>query len=227
MRKNWIKSVGVELEGGIPDDVISKIRAWGADIGYDGSVYVENPFDDLDDDYWIPDAEIRFWDENPKIVLDFVKFVFDHDFVQDVSCGNHMHYKFYNQAIVIACISNINFVNDFVERYISVFGNSEYKYLARLENNYCRKYKDENDLDGNYCFEKRYRVINFDALHRHGTLEIRIMPYADNYEEYEKMFWFNYNTLNELISKYVKTIKIKESILPDVVVKPTFMSGVF
>jgi hypothetical protein len=227
-RRNWIKSVGVELEGGIWQDVfdeLSRDEDERIKVGWDGSVYVEKPEDT--ERPWVSDAEIRFWSEDPETVLYFVKWLFESGFKQNRTCGNHMHYTFHFQPIVITCISNINFVNDFLLHYISKFGNRE-KYKRRLDNNYCRDYGNDIDLDKNYCYGDRYRAINFDAIHKHGTLEIRVMPHAYNFDEYKEMFWFNYNTLNFLISKYVRTIKVRENILSGrAKIRPVFMSGIF
>ena len=91
--RNWIRSVGVELEGGIIHSSIPLLKEkWDdgkLEIKTDGSVHV-SPYPQVEDD-WIDDVEITYWDYDPEKVKAFVRDVWQLGFRQNYTCGNHMH----------------------------------------------------------------------------------------------------------------------------------------
>jgi hypothetical protein len=216
-----IKSVGVELEGGIDSYDFEKLIDFVKknnlnkhfSYGSDGSVYVR------DKDYH--DIEIKFWHNDLNIFLNFIEYVFVHcGFEQNSSCGNHMHFKFVNNSRAKSIFSFGEAWKIFKQEYIKFVNtleeNLREKYLKRLENKYCRfEYivdiviKQLNSYDKNYS---RYYAINLSSYNLHKTLEIRLLPHFSDYEEAKKAILWLINTIDAIYSNvkinYVEEIKI-------------------
>lgn len=190
LRVKWIKSVGAEFEGGGPwvlKDILSAYDAH-VDIGGDGSVNV--PCKGYDCSDWVSDFEIRYWSVNPIDLEIFADLLWSHGFRQNSTCGNHMHFRFAS-SLALYYLSDMEFVDYYISQYKNVFNGT--KYLDRLNNRYSRVYYNEYELIDNIMGHgSRYHAINFISLYeRQRTLEVRIMPYARNSQEWKKMFRFN------------------------------------
>ncbi|MEM5815512.1 MAG: hypothetical protein QXL14_00480 [Candidatus Aenigmatarchaeota archaeon] len=195
-----VASIGIELEGGINRDDLEKIKEkYNATerlaIGRDGSVYVSGKD--------IKDAEIKFWSESVQELLNFVKFVFNNNFKQNSSCGNHMHFKFNDTYTAVALFSFKKFYKMFIREYIKKFNNNE-KYLNRLKNNYCKASYKENiiiqQLINKQKCSARYTAINLNSYNVHQTMEIRILPHFDSYTEAKDSILFVVNTVQKILN---------------------------
>jgi hypothetical protein len=204
-----IESVGVELEGGICEDSLRTIKAlYGStgrfSTGYDGSVYVEKPR--ARDCNWIGDAEIRYWSYSLVDLLTFVETVFDYGFRQNSSCGNHHHFKFKNNELSIMYLTLPEVVRKYRKMYMQRFGHIE-KYKARLNNVYCKMQKGVRDVLDNF-FERYYAINVRSYFEPQMTLEIRIMPWAENFVEYAEQLLFNVIALEKLLRPLRRTGEI-------------------
>jgi hypothetical protein len=217
-----IKSIGIELEGGIDKEDLENLKKYCEKnnlsehvlFGDDGSVVVKNKE--------IRNIEIKFWHFNLQTFLKFVEYVFTKCcFEQNSTCGNHMHFKFINDNKAISIFSFRKTWKTFKQEYIKFVNtleeNLREKYLKRLENKYCKfEYitdiviKQLNSYDKNYS---RYYAINLSSYNLHKTLEIRLLPHFDNYEEAEKAILWLIRTIDKIynITKCTlstKTIKL-------------------
>jgi len=215
MISKYIKSLGLELEGGIyASDLYvfeRKMRNKIADfehyykVGSDGSVDVECPDgDDQVCDDWISNIEIRFWHYNVNVLMDFVRELWYRGFVQNDTCGNHMHIRFIN-LIYASIFTDVKAHLMYLDEYKKRFGNNT-KYMDRLENNYSRACLNQECVDDNVLksLGSRYRMINLRSIIDKGykTLEVRVMPYAESAEELIDMMMFNIRTIDMIIERY-------------------------
>ncbi len=229
-KTNYIKSIGIEVEGGIQhkhlyrrlEEIAGKTKAKRIEIGFDGSVNVEN----CD----IFDAEIRFWSENPVTVFAFAYALFNrYGIRQNRTCGNHHHFRL-REDILYGLFMDLDVINQYIAEYrdfaykvpfklrklcpnkVKYIPSQEItdKYLRRLNNNYCKTYYSVKEIEENIYGANRYRIFNFSSLFEHQeTLEIRIMPYAICWEEYFLQLQFNINTIEKLVKYFDTTIKEK------------------
>jgi hypothetical protein len=217
-----IRSVGVELEGGM---CASKLREFKAvlqkqealrevsrrlEVGRDGSVDVNVRCGEGDEDY--RDIELKTWVEVERLeqLIGFVKLLWAHGFRQNSTCGNHMHLKFRN-TFYVSIFTMYDAVREYLDTYLKTFGRTR-KYMRRLHNNYSKAISDEEDIASN-LFNDRYYAINLQAFFKHTarTLEIRIMPYARNADEYVRMLTFNLITIDRIVEKYRNSDAFKRS----------------
>jgi hypothetical protein len=208
-----IRSVGVELEGGMCASKLKEfkealqVQAFKEiysrlEVGVDGSVDVNVECADGDEAY--RDLELRTWVEVEKLgqLIGFVKLLWAHGFKQNVTCGNHMHFRFRN-TFYVSLLTMYDAVKEYFDAYIKTFGRTR-KYMRRLNNNYSKAIEDEEDLARNLLGDDRYYAINLLSFFKHSarTLEIRIMPYARNADEYIKMLTFNLMTVDRIVDRY-------------------------
>jgi hypothetical protein len=207
-----IRSVGVELEGGMCASKLKEFKeALQADafkdvyrrlqVGVDGSVNVDLECDSNDEVY--RDLELRTWVEVEKLeqLIGFVKLLWSHGFKQNPTCGNHIHLKFRN-TFHVSVFTIYDAVSEYLDAYRGTFGNRR-KYLQRMHNNYSKAIDDEEDIARN-LLDDRYYAINLLSFFKHSTrtLEIRIMPYARNADEYIEMLTFNLVTIDRIVDRY-------------------------
>lgn len=209
----YIKSIGIELEGGFYDcedgdyfyEEVNK-KDWSSRFqwGNDGSV-------NLGENYYYPDVELKFWSYDINEILDFVKFAFNCNFEQNSSCGNHIHIRA-KRKDYYDLMSNEEFLNAFIDEYKKKFKYRE-KFLNRLYNQYCsvenlsERIKNQIRKEASY----RYTAINFLSLKEpQKTLEFRILPYVDDFEEYKEMFLWLIETIERLIDEFVAGERIIE-----------------
>jgi len=208
-----IRSVGVELEGGM---CASKLREFKEalqaeafkdvyrrlQIGADGSVNVDLECDSDDDEVY-RDLELKTWVEVERLeqLTGFVKLLWSHGFKQNPTCGNHIHLKFRN-TLYVSIFTIYDAVREYLDAYRKTFGNRS-KYLRRMHNNYSKAIVDEEDIARN-LLDDRYYAINLQSFFKHSarTLEIRIMPYARNANEYIEMLTFNLVTVDSIVDRY-------------------------
>jgi len=206
-----ITSVGVELEGGMCsysfDRLMSKLNTdefkeikRRLETGTDGSVDVDIYCDD-EDEY--RNLELRTWIEVEEIekLIKFIELLWRHGFVQNDSCGNHMHFKFKN-TFYISIFTIYDAVRDYLTAYREKYGGRR-KYMRRLTSRYSKNIESEEDIAINLT-DDRYYAINLLSYFKHGsrTLEIRIMPYAHDEHEYIDMLIFNIETIDRIVEKY-------------------------
>jgi len=203
-----IKSIGIELEGGLDeveyqlleDYVREKELEEYYSVTSDGSVYVgEKDIDNI---------EIRFWHHNLKTFFSFIKKVYELGFEQNSTCGNHVHFRFTDteRAKSIFGYSPIwrLFVKEYVE-YANELGEKKWsKYMARLESRWCKpRYSKRaviRQLSTPLRSRSRYKAINLNSFNLHGTLEIRILPYFEDYKEAKKSITWLIGVIDKLYS---------------------------
>jgi hypothetical protein len=197
----YIKSVGVELEGGVPRPytellkLAEVLKLRGFYIGADMSVNVPPPEDF--DDHWNSSAEIKFWVPFERLgdLAVFVIELWRMGFRQNETCGNHIHFIFKDHVFTVSLLFNARAVHIFQRLYHAYAKRKGEKYLARESNRYCKFYSKDMgkaavEVANNACNSTRYRSVNFNSLYRHGTLEVRILPHADSPQEYiENLAW--------------------------------------
>lgn len=197
----YIKSVGVELEGGVPRpytellELADVLKLRGFYIGVDLSVSVPPP--EGFRRYWDSSAEIKFWVPFERLgdLAIFVVELWRLGFRQNETCGNHVHFVFKDHEFTVSLLFNARAVHVFQRLYHAFARKKGEKYLAREGSRYCRFYSKNMgtaavEVANNACNSTRYRSVNFNSLYRHGTLEVRILPYADGPQEYiENLAW--------------------------------------
>lgn len=220
---NYITSIGVEIEGGgnIHDveDLIRSFNDHRIDVGTDGSVYVECDHEcDEDDDCcygWRSSLEIKYWVyiNEIELLFKFIDELFDKDFYQNHTCGNHIHVRIPHDLVYIVSLYADYFVNYFTKKYI-VFAKSFKdkdselydRMMQRLSNRYCRRYRNPWDLYFNVVGKgSRYKIVNFISLYEpQRTIEFRIFPYVIESNELKMFIDFTIRTVNKIIDKILK-----------------------
>ncbi|MEM1521387.1 MAG: hypothetical protein QXV05_04210 [Candidatus Korarchaeum sp.] len=201
----FIRSVGVELEGGIRESAISYLRSeFGPRVvvGYDGSVKVPGDSED-----WRYDAEIRFWSESLDELLRFVRSAFDLGLTQNASCGNHHHFVFGYHSLIVSAMATPRLYRDFMREYGKFMkglpDELRPKYERRIDNRYCAFPSKENMRYAILGLE-RYYSVNFAAMYKHGTLEVRLPPHVEDYDEFARVHLWLVKTMDSLAGKYLR-----------------------
>jgi Putative amidoligase enzyme len=207
----FVESMGVELECGINKreavdlalEYASKHRCLNKiDIGTDGSVHVNATY---------KGKELRIHDytkNDYKDLMSMLELLYANDIKVDSSCGFHIHVKLENPQLY-AVFQYMNTYNEFIKAYGDKFKGKD-KYLERLHGTYGKGYDNEDALIQNVQGTDRYRAINFQSIPRHGTLEFRVFPRQDSYEEAkDTIFWLK-ETVDGMLGKprKLKTEKI-------------------
>ena len=217
-----IESIGLEFEGGIDYYDLDRLKSWLRDKGWlnrfkvdtDGSVYVGNKE--------FSDAELKFWHSSMNKIFEFTDYLYNKcDFKTNESCGLHVHVKFKDCNKALSLMSFKPFWNDFLDVYVK-FAKSwlsekrKKKYLRRLDNGYClAKYREKDvveQIKGYYRCSSRYRAINLNSFKRFKTIEFRILPNQDDFEEFKVTITWFVKVIDKLFEKYknvVKTLKVK------------------
>jgi hypothetical protein len=214
-----IKSIGIELEGGINREDLENLEEYCEKnnlldyvvFGDDGSVVVKSKE--------IRNIEISFWHYDLDTFLKFVEYVFNKcNFEQNATCGNHMHFKFINNEKALSILSYATIWKKFISEY-KKFAKSlgdnllVEKYLSRLKNKYCLAKYDVNvvieQLELHEKASCRYRAINLNSYNIHKTIEIRILPHFSNYEEAERSILWLIKTVDKIYSTANCTLSTK------------------
>lgn len=204
---------GIEFECGGLTTSVDKLKSLikGIDLGIDTSVNVKPPLDIKKE--WMANLEIRYCSEKIADIHEFYKTVFSLGFIQNSTCGNHIHISFKKNAWKILTYPRI--ISTFYREYQQRFGN-QIKYIERMKNGYCkaispRKDTIQKDIEGHGF---RYKAVNFNALKKHGTVEFRIFPYFDNDKEANTTFNWLIDFLKKQITRNQKLTETKINIAP-------------
>ena len=115
--------------------------------------------------------------------------IFRH-FEQNKSCGNHIHISWENSFKAAEELMKPDATEYFIRRYREEYKDSG-KYISRLNNKYCYQVWEFESISDYLDYRKknkhkehRYSVINYESLFKHGTVEFRIMPHAEDWYEY-------------------------------------------
>jgi len=147
------------------------------------------------------------WKYNDNIINDindFAVFLFRY-FKQNKTCGNHIHVSFVKtKNVANVFFTYKKFWDRFIEDYKSSFRTNE-KYMKRLENSYCKPAYNRTNIrlicDSRYVCGDRYYAINLLSFGKHGTIEFRIMPHADNSNEYINQIKWVLDEINIIFSE--------------------------
>lgn len=175
---NIIQSVGVELEGGCNNEELEKIKCEfpSVECALDGSVAVKGKE--------IPNCELRYWSENIGEVWDFVRCCFREGYVQNCSCGNHVHLKI--NPDVVGIFTTEEFNGQIVRWYRETYEENE-KYIGRFAGGWAKPgYNLERVMRVLSTIDKnnRFYFVNCNSYLMHGTIEFRIMPWMTSADEY-------------------------------------------
>jgi hypothetical protein len=214
IRCRYVRSVGVEVECGIPNqEGYRLVRNFEYSdsrfkFGTDGSVNVTGCY--------VSDAELRYWTFIPEEWGRFVtvlRWLWEEiEIRQNASCGNHIHIKMRDDWMQV--LVHPEFVRYFQRKYLNFARkqSDSSKYIARIRSTYSsfyrwRNYQDlENQvLDSYQGSGSRYRSVNYWSLgESQGTLEFRIMPFAENFHEHLQMIRFIIRVVEEYCRKFQK-----------------------
>ncbi len=205
--RKFVESVGVEMEGGLCREKFDKIiEKYGSTrrlgIGSDASVRVYES-DTVCEKWWVFDAEIKYWSRSVVDVIEFADYVFSLGFKQNSTCGNHHHFKFVLHPLVTTVLMSLEAIKMYKKLYLKVFGNNA-KYVDRLKNKYCYMQESVYDIILNFTDTRYYAFNVLSYFESQNTLEIRIMPHAEDFVEYANQILFNVQALETIISKLMK-----------------------
>lgn len=165
----YVNKFGVELEGGwdSPPPDRERLRGDGSVVGVSGQFFVgectSRPFDDL--------SVGLAWIEN------------NYPDKRGQSCGLHVHMSFTPHIKAVSFLADSVEYWDHLEQELSTWGKQRNvksrHFWARLrgENDMCSvggRWRAPTVLKGGSV--DRYRAVNFEALNKHGTVEIRVLP---------------------------------------------------
>lgn len=172
-----IKSVGLELEGGLSDSGLSRIREYAEARGLGGQfdVHVEPS---LDVPCRHPDVELRFWSSSLQAVSDFIRYVYgEGGFMTNTNCGFHIHLKFEDMPSAVSLFSSKSVRDEFRAMYRERFGPTG-RYMDRFYNRSCSgdTFLAAEDQDHAWIPYDRESAINLKSFVKHGTIEFRILP---------------------------------------------------
>jgi hypothetical protein len=213
-------SVGVEVECGIreeetyrwlwdwvnenEEEVASRFEA-----GNDGSVYVEGcAYRSLELRYWTP---VEKWEWMERVLWQMWHRAC---IIQNSTCGNHIHLVVRDEYLPLLVYPQ--FVKYFQRAYLcfSAKQSNPLKYYERTRGSYSAFYRGnlEEVVIRQYRGDgSRYRVINYHSLHEwQRTLEVRIMPHADNYSEHLSQIIFVLRTVENYITSVLRGRRVLE-----------------
>lgn len=202
-----IKSIGIELEGGLNKTELSKIERWVIKNNLtrfyqskrDGSVSVRKKT--------ITNAELLFWNTDKEKVFEFLEVCYNNGFETNKSCGFHIHLKFDDMENMINMISHYKIQKEFIKAYKEWASRKAPKYERRLTNYYCLGKTTSNGIINNMSgYGTRYKAINLSSLRTHKTIEFRIMPNQISSDEAKETINWLIETLGKLLIKKTKVI---------------------
>jgi hypothetical protein len=213
-----IVGVGLEIECGIDtarlatarEAIVNERRVTHDDIELDrdASVYVPDECGVRGD--WMCNAELKIRiddaSEWPQWAQRIAALWRAASVRQNRTCGNHVHVALSDRAR--RSIAHPTFLCWFYERYWAQWGRSD-KYTARLECGYCRwdipstgAIRRRMHRPGSRAAgSSRYRAVNWHAVYEHGTVEFRLLPYADSGEEYVQAVEWLLSTLGDYLRR--------------------------
>lgn len=222
MISQWVKTLGVELEGGMLSSSYSKIsrifKKWNLDnnvsSSYDGSIRRTSDWGTT-----LVSNELKFWAENLIDIKHFLDWAYKVGNVKtNSSCGFHLHVMFVDHPYTLFSFARKEVVKQFHDAYIEKFHDNP-KYLSRLENHYSKR----NNFSNRFLIESmtkgygdRYVSVNFCSVAKHstqveisgrfvrypGTLEFRVFPYQETSKEaYETVKWL-IKTIDDILNRH-------------------------
>lgn len=202
-------SFGVELEGGIDSPDLSKFLEYvkkydlNVKVDRDGSVNVAGKD--------IYNAEIKMWtyySTISKFIIPVKALFRTFKFKTNGTCGTHIHLKFREpyHSLLVSKLSYRKFQEMFFREYKEFIEtlplDKRQKYYNRLNNSYCLARYSENAVCDQLFYDckcsSRYYAINLNSQNLYGTIEIRIMPHADDGDELVRMVRWVIKTLTKI-----------------------------
>ncbi len=227
-RYRYISSVGVELEGGIDERCVRRLRnRYGNrfNYGYDGSVYVRCNGPNCNS--WDSSAELRFWSRDYDELASFVRDAFySCRLSQNDTCGNHVHVRFRNHNHIASIVASEEFIRKFASEYRRFAREKGDKYIQRMTSGYCRLPSSRGDIEAIVLLRDRYRAVNLVSLvEPQKTVEFRILPYASSYNEYMDNLNWLLSTVDRIIHEVRKPIQKRYRINITIAAEPIEVSG--
>lgn len=216
---NPISSFAVEIEGMIPSakaPLRDHLYYYQAEWTHDGSIRVPDSREYMAIEIKKPFIVLKNdkFSDMIQALEAFARFVWeDLEFKQNESCGNHLHIKFrrYGRRSVLNLMRFAGpiYLSSYLMKYYT-----NNKYVSRLTNQYsrCNRFEMVDAQAGS-----RYYAINTLSLSKYSTVEFRIMPYAESWEEFVEMhkftleFWYNlFNGGIEIDLNKISTVSLFE-----------------
>jgi len=231
-----IISVGLELEGGIDNGDLVKLRTYLSDNGFGGRYEfgTERGLDRQVDGKDFGNKEIRVHSTDLAELMAFLRYIYNEcGFATNASCGLHVHVRFADMPDAVRVFGSNAVADEFVRRYSERFVGR--KYLDRIYSRHC---SDENVItnprrlrEGDYMFDdvtglayNKGSVINV-FKYSIGTIEFRMLPGQDGPEEAVQSLRWIVATAGDLYETY-KTRKIDEPISLDVARKAVELTSI-
>jgi hypothetical protein len=204
-----IESIGIEVECGIHNRSIASLsRKYGDNFRAegDGSVHVYHSDARCGSctKPWNDSRELKYWSNDKDKFYKFIRDVFKAGASQNSSCGNHLHFIFKNQQKALSFLSFPENMRKFTLAYAKKYSDRQ-KYLSRLNSHYCndrftvKESLIQLDTKGHKP-DARYHAVNLNSYNLYGTIEIRILPHAQNARELIESVKWVINTLTKLLS---------------------------
>jgi hypothetical protein len=215
----YVISVGVEVECGIQEDEdYRKLWEWVREneevserfeCGSDGSVAVGGcAWRSLELRYWV---EVDQWEWMEKVL----KFLWEEVRIrQNSTCGNHVHLRVKEEYLPLLVYPQFIL---YFQRSYTIFGQRQknpIKYYRRRRGSYSAFYR--GDIEGQVIQQyrgggSRYRAVNYQSLHEwQRTIEIRVMPYAEDYNEHLAQITFVLRVVENYISTVLRGRRVLE-----------------
>ena len=202
----YIKSIGVELECGVPT---AKQAAYEAEMKSRFGDHFEKDSDATagggNPSTYEQEMEYKYWSENWEDIEEFLKLSFNKYKIETsptykvrgvehsnhTNSGMHMHFRTNPDMIpmkeAVALASYEPFQKEFIDEYKAEYRNKP-KYYNRINNSWSKSKYDEDEVREQLEYtsihhSSRYHAVNLNAYNLHGNLEIRILPQADSAEE--------------------------------------------
>jgi hypothetical protein len=172
----------------------------------------EAQYDDNGNDDWQADLELRFrfpaaeWPQWSARIRALWRLA---SLRQNRTCGNHVHVSLTERAL--DAIARPEFLQWFHSKYVEEYCYED-KYVARLDNRYCRwdcpsasEIRARMSERGTHTSgSTRYRAVNWHAYHDHGTVEFRLLPHAADGVEYALSVTWLLRTLSTYLQSYLE-----------------------
>ncbi len=216
-----IVSVGIELEGSFSDSVFTDRDLSFMDEVTDFYVELAKKYK-IRDSYVSQDGSVAIYEKNIRLVPlelkgyvklekgglsnleNFVREIFKKGFIQNESCGNHIHLGWnVPPSAVHTRFKRYERFLKFKEAYQKYIRDNylSIRYELRMNNQYCSM--DNTIRDRNIQGGTRYCGMNIESLNVHKTIEIRLLPYVFTADEYIRNLRWLIATMNRIAKEPV------------------------
>ena len=184
---------GIELEYGQEKEKEEEIKEYmeeqGGNLKSDSSVHTRYPFISREINTKV------YNEEEVKETASFFSFFYD-KYVKEIneSMGLHIHISF-NELANFNALYSKRFISFFKKGLLEKFGHKE-ELKQRLKNRYCKPSYSKSYMQGKFKNSDRYKMINFMAYERHGTVEFRIFNAPKTAQEVINYLNFTLETVN-------------------------------